>query len=67
MSGQDLAAEVRRRRPDIKILFTSGFHAVGALGAGVPESEEFVLRKPYRMAELANKIAALLGKEGRTV
>ena len=60
MSGQDIAREARRRRPDLKVVFTSGYPATGDGDIlEVDESTEFV-RKPYRKSELAEKLAAVL-------
>ena len=58
MSGIDLAREVRRRRPEVKVLITSGYTS-RALG----DKDEFMsLVKPYSSAELAKKLRdALVG------
>ncbi len=56
MSGIDLAREVRQRRPDVKVLITSGYTS-RALG----DKDEFMsLVKPYSSAELANKLREAL-------
>jgi PAS domain S-box-containing protein len=59
MSGYDLAREARRRRPGLKVLFTSGFP-----GAVFPDTidhdPDAMLSKPYRVQELALRLAALL-------
>ncbi len=60
MSGRDLADEAQRVRPGLKVLFTSGYaeHAIvhhGRLDPGVQ-----LLGKPYRRAELARKVRAVL-------
>jgi CheY-like chemotaxis protein len=51
MSGMDLAREVRRRRPDVPILLTSGYYA-SVKDEAVTEGVH-VLAKPYRLEELA--------------
>lgn len=62
MSGTDLAWEARRRRPDLKVLFTSGYTEHTLVHHNrLPEGAE-LLTKPYRRAHLANKIHAVLGK-----
>lgn len=59
-SGVDLARAAQRRRPGLKVLFTSGYvgHHLAAFsrqkGAGW-------LGKPYRKSQLASKLHALLG------
>jgi DNA-binding response OmpR family regulator len=56
ISGIDLAREVRRRRPDVKVLITSGY-------SGRPHGEEgefMSLVKPYSSAELAKRLREAL-------
>ncbi len=54
MGGPELAAAVRRRHPDIRVLFMSGYPDEGG-GAPTPELEYF-LPKPFRRSDL---VAAL--------
>jgi CheY-like chemotaxis protein len=60
MSGPALAAEVRRRRPGLPILFASGSVDSSGHAERIPEGEN-VLAKPYRKSELAAKLRTLLG------
>jgi hypothetical protein len=62
MSGHALAQEALKRRPGLKVLFTSGFP--GALLAEVEGLSEtdLILTKPYRAQELARKIREILDK-----
>lgn len=63
MSGPDLTREVQRRRPDIKVLFTSGY-AEDALTHHGRHDEDFeLIGKPYRIADLARSLRAILGRE----
>ena len=62
MSGRQLAAAVRRRRPDVKILLTSGFPDK-ARDARASERKEPVLGKPYRQRDLALKLREILQTE----
>jgi signal transduction histidine kinase/CheY-like chemotaxis protein len=63
INGRELSIEALKLRPDLKVLFTSGYteHAIdhdGRLDQGVQ-----LLRKPYRRSDLANMIrAALMGR-----
>jgi PAS domain S-box-containing protein len=62
MSGHALAQEALKRRPGLRVLFTSGFP--GALlqeieGMSGPDA---VLTKPYRTQELARRIRVLLDR-----
>jgi CheY-like chemotaxis protein len=60
MSGVDLGRWVRERRPQIRILLTSGFAdiAEGEAAAGLDIA---LLRKPYKQADLARAVRAALG------
>ena len=60
MSGHALAQEAVKRRPGLKVLFTSGFP--GALLAEVEGigAADAILTKPYRTQELARKIRSTL-------
>jgi CheY-like chemotaxis protein len=65
MSARHLAEEARKRRPDLKVLFTSGYteHAIvqhGRLDAGV-----LLLAKPYRKSDLARMIRVALAAPSR--
>jgi signal transduction histidine kinase/ActR/RegA family two-component response regulator len=63
INGRELSIEALKLRPDLKVLFTSGYteNAIdhdGRLDQGVQ-----LLRKPYRRSDLANMIrAALMGR-----
>jgi CheY-like chemotaxis protein len=59
MSGRQLAAAVRRRRPGMKILLTSGFPDKAGDGRA-HERKEQVLGKPYRQRDLALKLREIL-------
>ena len=57
MSGVELAGEVRNRWPDMPILFASGYADLQVFGEQL--SEEIVLKKPYRLAELAARLESV--------
>jgi signal transduction histidine kinase len=58
MSGIDLAREVRQRRPDVKVLITSGYsNRVGGDGG---DAEFMSLVKPYSSADLAKRLREAL-------
>ncbi|MFC3077340.1 response regulator [Phenylobacterium terrae] len=61
VSGVGLARAAQQRRPDLKVLLTSGF--VGDRRA-LEEAGYPVLDKPYQMQVLAAKLRALLSGEG---
>ena len=60
MSGPALAAEARRRRPGLPVLFASGSVDSSGQADRVPEGE-IVLANPYRKSELAAKLRTILG------
>ena len=59
MNGAQLAVEARRRRPDLKVLLTSGYVSTQN---EVLDSELPVLSKPYKRDELADKLQLVLGE-----
>lgn len=64
MDGLELAIEAQRRHPGLAVLFTSGYTEHTLLGDGHAAESVEVLTKPYRKAELASKLCALLGRRG---
>ena len=60
MSGQELAATVRARYPSVKVLLTSGYSEEFANSEDLSGQRLRLLRKPYRMAELADAVRAAL-------
>jgi signal transduction histidine kinase/CheY-like chemotaxis protein len=62
-SGPELAREVERRRPDLPVLFVSGFPQQKLEGSGFVGSEVPFLAKPFRKSDIAQAVrAALDGK-----
>ncbi len=59
MTGTELAAEVKRRRPDMRILYVTGY--VGEAGDADDLAGHAVLRKPFTVAALATSVEAALG------
>jgi PAS domain S-box-containing protein len=60
MNGPELAAEIHRRRPDVKNLFMTGY-ADEAFGEDpAPYGRATILHKPFKMAELANTLRSVL-------
>jgi len=57
MNGAELAREARMRRPDLPILFVTGYADTEALP---PIDREGVLRKPFRQEDLAERLQAVL-------
>ena len=57
-NGLDLAAEVSRRRPNLKVLLTTGY-AAGLISSA--NKDVHVLRKPYDIRSLDRALRAVLG------
>jgi PAS domain S-box-containing protein len=58
MNGVEVARQARTRRPDLPVLFVTGYADQTAL-AGV--AEERVVQKPFRGDELERKVRAVIG------
>jgi CheY-like chemotaxis protein len=60
MTGYELAGLARKSRPGLKILFTSGYTAIGAGQDHDGRAGGALLAKPYRKRDLANFVRAAL-------
>jgi PAS domain S-box-containing protein len=60
MTGIDLAREASRRRPGLKILFTSGYAEPSVIEHGLPTAASAWLGKPHGVAELQVRLRRLL-------
>jgi CheY-like chemotaxis protein len=63
MNGRQLADEALRRRPSLKILFTSGYTENTVIHYGRLDAGVLLLAKPYRRADLARMIRSALEAE----
>jgi signal transduction histidine kinase/ActR/RegA family two-component response regulator len=66
MSGGQLATEASRRRPDLKVLFTSGYTENAIIHHGKLDPGVHLLNKPYRREELAKKLRRVLDEPPRS-
>jgi CheY-like chemotaxis protein len=62
MTGWELGEKARRLRPDIRILYTSGFSEASVQDGRAHVAASHFLGKPYRKHELAHKLRLLLGE-----
>ncbi|MBQ2260512.1 MAG: PAS domain S-box protein [Loktanella sp.] len=60
MGGRELADAARRLRPDLKVLFTSGYTENSIVHNGRLEPGVKLMSKPYRREQLAAKIREVL-------
>ncbi len=56
MNGRQLADELRRTRPALKVLYTSGYTENAIIHHGRLDSGVLLLAKPYRKSDLARSI-----------
>jgi CheY-like chemotaxis protein len=59
LTGADVALEARERRPDLPIVFASGYADTAAI-ENVQDSNTAILRKPFRIGELQDAIVKVL-------
>ncbi len=60
MSGRQLADEVLREFPGIKVLFTTGYTKNAVVQNGVLEPGVAMIAKPFSISDLAQKVRAVL-------
>jgi CheY-like chemotaxis protein len=63
MSGRELADEVARRRPGMKVLYTSGYTDNAIVHHGRLDEGVLLLTKPYRKPQLARMVRLALRDE----
>jgi PAS domain S-box-containing protein len=62
MGGRELADRLRSRRPDLKVLFISGYPSDVLGGEGVPAADMAYLTKPFTADELLRKVRVTLDR-----
>nr|WP_314621512.1 PAS domain S-box protein [uncultured Noviherbaspirillum sp.] len=60
MNGRQLADAIRGKKPEIDVLFITGFADVAATGNGLDESGMQTLTKPFSMTTLATKVQSII-------
>jgi CheY-like chemotaxis protein len=60
MNGRELADTLSARRPELKVLFTSGYPADAILRNGIADVRRAYLEKPYLPDKLAHALRAVL-------
>ena len=66
MSGPMIADQVAALRPDIKVLFMSGYDSTQVVQRYVVEKGYSLLVKPFTMEQLEEKVRTVLGGSGKT-
>jgi PAS domain S-box-containing protein len=62
MGGRELAQEVGRRAPHVKVLYTTGYTPNAVVHNGVLDGGVAFLPKPFSVADLAAKVRAILDR-----
>jgi signal transduction histidine kinase/CheY-like chemotaxis protein len=60
VNGKKLADEAIRRRPGLKIIFTTGYTANAVVHGGVLDQGVHLISKPFTLDQLATKVRAVL-------
>ena len=60
MSGRELAEQLSRLRPGIKILYMSGYTDHAIVHHGILETGAVLLQKPFTLSTLASKLREIL-------
>jgi DNA-binding LytR/AlgR family response regulator len=61
MNGRQLADAARVERPDLKVLFITGYAENAVIGSGQLERGMHVLTKPFAMDALTSRIREVIG------
>ncbi len=62
MNGRQLAREALEMRPDLKVLFTTGYSGDAIVHNGMLDADVSLLLKPFTLEQLARKIAEVMGR-----
>ncbi len=65
MNGRQLATEVQKSKPGLKVLFTSGYTENAIIHHGRLDTGVLLLAKPYRKSDMAGMIRKALADQGR--
>jgi signal transduction histidine kinase/ActR/RegA family two-component response regulator len=63
MTGRTLAERALKQRPDLRVIYTTGFSRNGVIHGGVLDHDVNFLPKPFTVEDLARKAAAVLREE----
>ena len=63
ISGRELSERVKTIRPDIRVLFMSGYTDQAVVHHGILGPEIVLLQKPFTLSALAHKLRDALAKK----
>jgi PAS domain S-box-containing protein len=66
MTGRELAQQLRKRKPDLRVIYTSGY-TLKTFGQERTDSDTVWLEKPYQPSQLARQVRQCLDAEARPV
>jgi two-component system, cell cycle sensor histidine kinase and response regulator CckA len=67
ISGRELSQRMKAVRPDIQVLFMSGYTDQAVVNHGILETDAVLLQKPFTLNALALKLREILGVEASPV
>jgi len=65
-NGRDLAARLGKKRPDMKVLFMSGYTDGAVVSNGILQQQVAFLQKPFTPMGLAERVREVLEENGKT-
>ena len=65
LNGRQLADQAREHRPDLKVLFITGYAENATLANGFLEPGMEMITKPFAVEALASKIRSMIRGESR--
>jgi two-component system cell cycle sensor histidine kinase/response regulator CckA len=65
LSGRELADQLIRRRPELKVLYMSGYTDNAVLNSGILHQDVAFLQKPFTPSALAEKVREVLEGNGK--
>ena len=60
MNGRQMIDAARQARPDLKVLFITGYAENAVIGNGILGPREHILTKPFTLADLGDKVRAII-------
>jgi DNA-binding NtrC family response regulator len=60
LSGRELARNLTDRRPDLKVLYMSGYTDSAIVNSGILQKEVAFLQKPFTPASLSGKVREVI-------
>jgi CheY-like chemotaxis protein len=63
MNGRQMADAARAKRPELKVLFMTGYAEIAAIGSGLSGERMQMIAKPFAVEAIGDKIRQML-REG---